>query len=86
MDKPVEEPSLEPQFPPPLTPESVRRAQEQVERIHAQIRARGIDMSQLPDPVEALSKARETVSNALYWRATPWNCLHVIEEFARALR
>ncbi|HXT34010.1 MAG TPA: hypothetical protein VN837_00405 [Chloroflexota bacterium] len=59
MDRPTDNAALEPQFPPPLSPETVRRAREQVERIHEQIKARGVDMSRLPDPVEALSKARE---------------------------
>ena len=60
IDRPSDNAAPEPQFPPPLTPETVRRAREQVERIHEQIKARGVGMSKLPDPVEALSKARET--------------------------
>ncbi len=39
-------------FPGPLTPEKVRRARER-------IRQRGVDLSQLPDPVDELITARE---------------------------
>lgn len=46
-------------FPPPLTPERVERALERVEAIHERIRRRGVDLSQLPDPVEELVKARD---------------------------
>lgn len=45
-------------FPPPPTAERVHQAREQVAAIREQIRRRGVDLSQLPDPVEALSKAR----------------------------
>ena len=47
-------------FPPPLTPERVRQAREHVAAIREQIRQRGIDIAQLPDPVEVLSKARDS--------------------------
>jgi hypothetical protein len=50
-------------FPGPLTVEKVRRARERVAAIHERIRQRGVDLSQLPDPVEELIKARE----AGYW-------------------
>ncbi len=46
-------------FPGPLTPEKVRRAIERTEAVRERIRARGVDLSQLPDPVEELIKARE---------------------------
>lgn len=46
-------------FPGPLTPEKVRRARERVAAIHDRIRRRGVDLAQLPDPVEELIKARE---------------------------
>lgn len=46
-------------YPPPLTPERVERALERVEAIHERIRRRGVDLSQLPDPVEELVKARD---------------------------
>jgi len=46
-------------FPGPLTPEKVRRAIERTAAVRERIRARGIDLSQLPDPVEELIKARE---------------------------
>ncbi len=62
MDRPIDKVAPEPQFPAPISPETVRRAREHMEHIHAQIRARGVDMSRLPDPVEVLSKARETGS------------------------
>lgn len=45
-------------FPPPLTPERVRLARERVAAIRERIRRRGVDLTQLPDPVEELSKAR----------------------------
>ena len=45
-------------FPPPLTPERVRQARERVEAIRERIRKRGVDLAELPDPVEELSKAR----------------------------
>jgi len=47
------------EFPGPLTPEKVRRARERVAAIHDRIRQRGVDLSQLPDPVEELVKARD---------------------------
>jgi hypothetical protein len=43
---------------PPLTTERLQRAREQVATIREAIRQRGVDLSQLPDPVEELSKAR----------------------------
>lgn len=46
-------------FPGPLTPEKVRRARERIAAIHERIRQRGVDLAQLPDPVEELIKARE---------------------------
>jgi hypothetical protein len=46
-------------FPPPLTPERVRLARERVAAIREQIRRRGVDLAQLPDPVEELIKARD---------------------------
>ncbi len=46
-------------FPGPLTPEKVRRARERTEAVRERIRQRGVDLSQLPDPVEELIKARE---------------------------
>lgn len=45
-------------FPPPLTAERLRRAREQVASIREAVRRRGVDLAQLPDPVEELSKAR----------------------------
>ena len=62
MDRPFDALTQEPQFPPPITPKTVQRAREEVARIHARIAARGVDMSKLPDAVEALSRARETGS------------------------
>ncbi len=46
-------------FPPPLTPERVRQARERVATIREQIRRHGVDLAQLPDPVEELVKARD---------------------------
>lgn len=46
-------------FPGPLTPEKVRRARERVAKVHDRMRRRGVDFSQLPDPVEELIKARD---------------------------
>lgn len=46
-------------FPPPLTPERVERALDRVAAIHERMRRNGIDVSRLPDPVEALIKARD---------------------------
>ena len=46
-------------FPGPLTPEKVRRAIERTAAVRERIRARGVDLSQLPDPVEELIKARD---------------------------
>lgn len=45
-------------FPPPLTPERAERTLARIAAIHKRIRRRGIDLTRLPDPVEALSKAR----------------------------
>jgi hypothetical protein len=45
-------------FPPPLTAERLREAREQVAAIREAVRQRGVDLMQLPDPVEELSKAR----------------------------
>jgi hypothetical protein len=45
-------------FPPPLTAERLQRAREQVAAIREAVRRRGVDLAQLPDPVEELSKAR----------------------------
>jgi hypothetical protein len=45
-------------FPPPPTPERVQQARERVAAIRERIRRRGVDLAQLPDPVEELSKAR----------------------------
>jgi len=45
-------------FPGPLTPEKVRRARERTAVIHEDLRRRGVDLSQLPDPVEELIKVR----------------------------
>lgn len=45
-------------FPPPLTPERVERALDRVAAIHERLRRQGIDPARLPDPVEALVKAR----------------------------
>lgn len=49
-------------FPPPLTPERAQRALDRVAAIHEEMRRQGIDLSRLPDPVEALIKAREAGS------------------------
>ena len=46
-------------FPPPLTPERVELALDRVAAIHERIRRRGIDLSRLADPVDALVKARD---------------------------
>lgn len=45
-------------FPPPLTEERLNRARAKVAAIRATVERRGVDMSQLPDPVDELSKAR----------------------------
>jgi hypothetical protein len=59
MERPFNKDTVELPLPPPLTAEAVKRARAQVEAIREQIRRRGVDLSQLPDPVEALSRARE---------------------------
>ncbi len=46
-------------YPPPLTPERVERALERVAAVHERLRERGVDLSQLPGPVEELVKARD---------------------------
>ena len=46
-------------MPGPLTPEKVRRFRAHVAAVHDRLRARGVDPTQLPDPVEELSKARD---------------------------
>lgn len=59
MNTPHNPPPTGDQMPGPLTPEKVRRARARVAAIHEQIRQRGVDLAQLPDPVEELIKARE---------------------------
>lgn len=46
-------------FPPPLTPERAQRALDHVAAIHEQMRRDGMDPARLPDPVDALIKARD---------------------------
>lgn len=59
MDQPQNPQAGGDSFPPPLTPERVERALARVAAIHEQIRRRGVDPAQLPDPVEELVKARD---------------------------
>jgi len=59
MDRPQEPQRIDDGFPPPLTPERAERALARVAAIHERIRRRGIDPTRLPDPVDALSKARD---------------------------
>ena len=47
-------------FPPPLAQERLRRAREEVAAIRAAIERRGVNVSQLLDPVDVLSNARAT--------------------------
>jgi hypothetical protein len=46
-------------MPGPLTPEKVRRFRTHVAAVHDRLRARGVDPTRLPDPVEELIKARD---------------------------
>ncbi len=59
MDTSQDPPPATDGFPGPLTPEKVRRARERTESVRERIRQRGVDLSQLPDPVEELITARE---------------------------
>lgn len=59
MDQPQDQHASNDGFPPPLTPERVERAFNRIAAIHERIRRRGIDLAQLPDPVEELVKARD---------------------------
>jgi len=59
MDTSYTPPSRPEDVPGSLTPDKVRRARERVAAIHDRIRRRGVDLSQLPDPVEELIKARD---------------------------
>lgn len=60
MDRPQDPQGTGDGFPPPLTPERAQRALDRVAAIHERIRRRGVDLSRLPDPVDALIKARDT--------------------------
>jgi hypothetical protein len=43
----------------PITPEQVRRVRARIAAVHEDIRRRGVDPTQLPDPVAELVKARD---------------------------
>ena len=60
MDRPRDSQTVGDGFPPPLTVEQLQRARAQVAALREAIRRRGVDLAQLPDPVEELSKARAT--------------------------
>lgn len=47
-------------FPPRLTQERLRRVRDEVAAIRAAIERRGVDVSQLLDPVNVVSTARAT--------------------------
>jgi hypothetical protein len=59
MDTPRTPPPSEEGMPGPLTPEKVRRFRAHIAAVHDRLRARGVDPTQLPDPVEELIKARD---------------------------
>jgi hypothetical protein len=59
MDTPRTPPPSAEGVPGPLTPEKVRRFRARVAAVHEHLCARGVDPTQLPDPVEELIKARD---------------------------